>query len=97
MEGQLNNIKVLERKRADQIALEINMRQYYILTQGVEFTCTTVDLDDHILRFLNHKTTPYVPVCKAVQMTSAFPVAFKALKWEPQWGKYYIHYLAIRR
>lgn len=76
-----NYVMIMDQIEADRIALQLTMRQYYILTEGIEFTCTTVDLDDQILRFLNHKTTPFVPVCKAVQMTSAFPVAFKALKW----------------
>jgi predicted acylesterase/phospholipase RssA len=73
------------------------MRQYYTLTKGVEFTCTSVDLESKILRFLNHKTTPTLPVCKAVQMTSAFPVAFQALRWKKEWGKYNIHYISTRR
>ena len=47
-----------------------------------EFTCTTVDLDDQIIRFLNHKTSPDLPVCYAVQMTGSFPVAFKTQKWK---------------
>lgn len=92
-----NYIMVVDQFEADRIALQLTMRQYYILTQGVEFTCTSVDLEDGVLRFLNHKTTPFLPVCKGVQMTSAFPVAFKALKWEPHWGKYYIHYIHYRR
>jgi predicted acylesterase/phospholipase RssA len=92
-----NHVMILNQFEAERIAEHLNMRQYYILTQEVEFTCTTVDLEDKILRFLNHKTTPFVPVCKAVQMTSAFPVAFKALEWKPEWGKYYIHYLTNRR
>jgi len=49
---------------------------------GIELTCTSVDLNHKILRFFNHKTTPQLPVCKAVQMTGSFPVAFKAQKWE---------------
>jgi len=59
---------------------------------GIELTCTSVDLDHKVLRFFNHKTTPLLPVCKAVQMTGSFPVAFKAQKWDKNWGKYYVHY-----
>ena len=47
-----------------------------------EFTCTTVDLDDQVIRFLNHKTSPDLPVCSAVQMTGSFPIAIKAQKWK---------------
>jgi predicted acylesterase/phospholipase RssA len=72
------------------------MKEYYLLT-NVEFTVTSVDLNDKILRFFNHKTTPLLPVCKAVQMTGSFPVAFKALSWEKAWGKYYVHYDRTRR
>ena len=72
------------------------MKDHYDLT-GVEFTVTSVDLHDKILRFFNHKTTPLLPVCKAVQMTGSFPVAFKSLYWQREWGKYYIHYDRTRR
>ena len=47
-----------------------------------EFTCTSVDLKDRIIRFFNHKTTPNMPVCYAVQMTGSFPVAFQRQKWK---------------
>jgi hypothetical protein len=67
------------------------MKEYYRLT-GIEFTCTTVDVHDEILRFLNHKTAPDLPVAKAVQITGSFPVAFKAQRWNPDWGPYYVHY-----
>ena len=30
-------------------------------------------------------------------MTGSFPVAFEALKWEKEWGKYYIHYERHRK
>lgn len=53
----------------------MTMKQFYQLNQ-IEFTCTAVDIDNHILRFFNHKTTPNLPVVKAVQMTGSFPVAF---------------------
>ena len=58
----------------------------------IEFTCTSVDLDNKILRFLNHKTTPDLPVTTAVRMTTSFPGAFKALKWNKKWGNYYIYF-----
>lgn len=57
------------------------MKQYYSMV-NIELSCTSVDLDSKILRFFNHKTTPDLPVCKAVQMTGSFPVAFKAQKWK---------------
>jgi hypothetical protein len=57
------------------------MREYYLLS-GIELTLTSVDLDNRILRFLNHKTTPNLPVCIAVQMSGSFPFAFKALRWK---------------
>ena len=56
------------------------MLQYHKLTR-IELSCTSVDLDDKILRFFNHKTTPDLPVCRSVQMTGSFPVGFKAQKW----------------
>ena len=56
-----------------------------------------MDIDSHVLRFFNHKTTPDLPVVKAVQMTGSFPVAFEALKWKKEWGKYYIHYERHRK
>lgn len=72
------------------------MEMFYNLT-GVEFTVTSVDIDDKLLRFFNHKTTPQLPVSKSVVMTGSFPVAFEALKWRSEWGKYYIHYNRWRR
>ncbi len=74
----------------------LTLREYYSIT-GIEFTCTSVDLDDQILRFFNHKTTPDLPVCKTVQMTGSFPVAFQAQKWKPEWGKYFVHYGKFRK
>ena len=68
------------------------MLQYYKLTK-VELTCTSVDLNNKVLRFFNHKTTPHLPVCKCVQMTGSFPVGFKAQKWKKQWGKYNVYLL----
>ena len=68
------------------------MRQYYRIN-NIELSCTSVDLDDKILRFFNHKTTPQLPVCIAVQMTGSFPVAFKAQKWKKEWGYYYIYHI----
>ncbi len=58
---------------------------------NIEFSCTSVDLDNKTLRFFNQKTTPKLPVCKAVQMTGSFPVAFKAQKWQSSWGNYHVH------
>ena len=75
---------------------KITMRKLFEKT-GVELTCTTVDLDDQIIRFLNHKTSPGIPVIYAVQMTGSFPVAFKAQKWQKSWGKYYVHYEHMRK
>jgi predicted acylesterase/phospholipase RssA len=63
---------------------------------NVELTCTSVDLDDKILRLFNKKTTPFLPVCKAVQMSGSFPGAFKAQKWDKRWGVYSIFYHAYR-
>ena len=51
-----------------------------------------MDIKNHVLRFFNHKTTPDLPVCKAIQMTGSFPFAFEAQEWQEKWGKYYIHY-----
>lgn len=73
----------------------ITMNEYYKLT-AVEFTCTSVDLNDKIERFFNHKTTPLLPVCKAVQMTGSFPIAFQCLAWKSEWGPYYVHYHSER-
>ncbi len=62
-------------------ASKITMKEYYVMNP-IEVTCTSVDLDNKILRFFNHKTTPDLPICKAVQMTGSFPVAFKAQRWK---------------
>ena len=75
---------------------KMTLKQLYEITD-IEFTCTSVDITNHILRFFNHKTTPNLPVVNAVQMTGAFPVAFQATYWKKQWGKYYIHYENMRR
>jgi predicted acylesterase/phospholipase RssA len=74
----------------------LTLEEYYGIT-GIEFTCTSVDLDDQTLRFFNHKTTPSLPVCKTVQMTGSFPVAFQAQRWQREWGKYFVHYDNFRR
>ena len=74
----------------------VNFKDFYEVT-GIEFTCTSVDLKNHTLRFFNHKTTPKMPVCYAVQMTGSFPVAFESQKWRKEWGKYYIHYENTRK
>lgn len=68
-------------KELKKVVGKITMKQYYCMT-NVELSCTSVDLDNKTLRFFNHKTTPNLPVCKAVQMTGSFPVAFKAQKWK---------------
>lgn len=80
----------------DKISERLNLKQFYLLN-GVEFTVTSVDLECQLLRFFNHKTTPDLPVCKAVLMTGSFPVAFEAMAWRKEWGKYYIHYQHYRR
>ena len=77
-------------------AKSITMKDFYLLNE-VEFTCTSVDLNDRIERFFNHKTSPQLPVCKAVQMTGSFPVAFQSLRWKRDWGYYYIHHENTRR
>ena len=38
-----------------------------------------------------------MPVCKAVELTGSFPVAFEAQEWQREWGPYYIHYKRFRR
>ena len=88
--------KGLEKKDLKQWAKKLTMKQLYDIT-GIEFTCTSVDVSNHILRYFNHKTTPGLPVVNAVQMTGAFPVAFQATYWKKEWGKYYIHYDTMRR
>jgi predicted acylesterase/phospholipase RssA len=72
------------------------LKELYDLN-GIEFTCTAVDLDDKILRLFNHKTAPNLPVCKAIQLSGSFPVAFQSQKWEKSWGKYYVHYINTRK
>ena len=67
------------------------MREYYILNP-IELTCTSVDLDNKVLRLFNHKTTPDLPICKAIQMTGSFPVGFKAQRWKREWGYYHVHH-----
>lgn len=62
-------------------AKQLTLAEYYDII-GVEFTVTSCDLQDKIERFFNHKTSPQLPVCKAVQMTGSFPVAFRSLKWK---------------
>lgn len=74
----------------------LTLLEYYEMIE-VEFTCTSVDLNDKIERFFNHKTTPNLPVCKAVQMTGSFPVAFESMAWKKEWGAYYVHYHDLRR
>lgn len=69
----------------------ITMLEFYRMTKA-EMSCTSVDLDNKVLRFFNHKTTPRLPVCKAVQMTGSFPVAFKAQRWKKEWGYYHVHH-----
>ena len=71
------------------------MLQYYKLT-SIELSCTSVDLDNKVLRFLNNKTTPHLPVAKAVQMSGSFPVGFKALKWKKEWGLYHVYLLETK-
>ena len=84
---QFQNNKELFRQHVS----TITMIQYYTI-RPVQFTCTSVDLDDKVLRLFNKKTTPYLPVCKAVQMTGSFPGVFKAQKWKHEWGKYHVFY-----
>ena len=83
-------------KTIEQISQSLTMKQLYELTE-VEFTCTSVDLNNQVVRFFNHKTSPDLPACMAVKMSGSFPVAFKAHLWEKEWGKYFIHYENIRR
>lgn len=78
-------------------ARALRMAEFYALSGGVEFTCTSVDLHDRVLRFFNHKTTPRMPVHKAVELTGSFPVAFEAQHWDADWGPYYVHYSRFRR
>ena len=89
-------IKPFIEAKGEDWAEKLTMRDLYQVT-GVEFTCTSVDIDSKILRFFNHKTTPDLPACRAVQMTGSFPVAFQAQHWDQSWGKYYIHYERLRR
>lgn len=72
------------------------LKQFYDDTK-IEFTCTAADVDDQILRFFNHKTTPDLPVCYAIQITGSLPIAFQGQYWRKEWGKYYIHYHDSRR
>lgn len=77
-------------------AENVTMKEFFEITD-IEFTCTSVDVKNHILRFFNHKTTPDLPVKMAVLMTGSFPVAFESQKWKPEWGKYYVHYSNTRK
>lgn len=74
----------------------LNFQELYDLT-GIEYTATAVDITSYILRFFNQKTSPHLPVAKAVQMSGSFPVAFQSQVWLKEWGKYYIYYTYIRR
>ena len=80
----------------DQWKVSLTMAELYEVN-GKEFTCTSVDTKAQILRFFNHKTTPDLPACIAIQMTGSFPVAFQAKKWKKEWGKYYVHFKSSRR
>lgn len=75
---------------------KITMASYYKMTK-IELSCTSVDLDNRVLRFFNQKTTPRLTVCRAVQMTGSFPVGFQAQTWKQEWGHYLIHYEDTRR
>lgn len=76
----VNNYEVNMKAFKKEVA-KVTMREYFRLT-GIELSCTSVDLDNKVLRFFNHKTTPLLPVCRSVQMTGSFPVGFKAQKWK---------------
>lgn len=78
------------------LAIRMTLEMFYELS-GVEFTVTAVDLESQLLRFFNHKTTPRLPVSKAILMTGSFPIAFEALAWRKQWGSYFVHYPNRRR
>ena len=75
---------------------DLTLREFYEEI-GIEFTCTAADLDNHILRFFNHKTTPDLPIVYAIQMTGSLPLAFESQHWKRNWGKYYVHYEKSRR
>ena len=90
------SIKLKDSKKLRKYAEKFTMKNMYDHT-GLEFTCTAVDTDDYILRFFNHKTTPNLPLCDAVRISSSFPIGFQAQKWKQEWGKYYIHYEHTRR
>ena len=55
-----------------------------------------MDIEDKIIRFFNHKTTPNLPAYTAVSMSSSFPIVFEAQKWKKEWGYYYIHHHSRR-
>jgi predicted acylesterase/phospholipase RssA len=90
------NAYIVEHDHFKVAVQKITLSEYYKLTK-IELTCTSVDLDNQVLRFFNHKTTPNLPVCRSVQMTGSFPVGFKAQQWQPSWGKYLVHYADVRR
>lgn len=88
---EMNEPVSLGEEDLDFLTKRLTMKTFYDLC-GVEFTVTSVDLNAQQLRFFNHKTTPLLPVSKAVLMSGSFPIAFESLAWRKEWGKYYIHY-----
>ena len=49
------------------------------------------------MRFLNHKTSPDLPVVNSIQIAFAMPFLVKLPKWKRSWGKYYVHYRNRRK
>ena len=80
-----------------QIGRKLTMKQLYDIMGELEFTVVALDLDSRILRYLNHKTTPFLPVVHGIQIAFALPFLVKLPRWKKEWGKYYYHFRNRRK
>lgn len=59
------------------------MKQLFSAT-GIELTATCTEVETMKTKYLNHKTTPNLPVFKAIRTSMTYPFVYKPVKMTPE-------------
>ncbi len=88
-------VEWFERKLSDGATRDGRPRRFGKMTfaelfrqTGVDLSLTASDTTNNVLRILNHRTTPDLPVVWGARMSMSVPLLWQEVVWRDEWGPY---------
>lgn len=67
---------------------DIKIKEFHeVSPTKVDLTFTSVDINSHVIEFINRHTYPEMPIWAAVLISSSFPSLMRPIKGKPAWSE----------